>query len=80
MDPQNDNGRSNKRGFAAMNEEEQRRIASMGGKAAHESGKAHQWTPEEAARAGSMGGKKRSRQGSQGERPSGFAALDEGII
>ena len=73
----NDNGR-NKRGFAAMSEEEQRRIASMGGKAAHESGKAHQWTSEEAARAGSRGGKNRSRQNNTEEGAvTGFAALDE---
>lgn len=44
------------RGFAAMDEERQRQIASMGGKAAHESGHAHEFTSEEARIAGAKGG------------------------
>lgn len=40
------------RGFASMDEEKQRRIASKGGKAAHAQGRAHQFTSEEARRAG----------------------------
>ncbi len=44
------------RGFAGMSEEEQRKIASQGGKAAHEKGTAHEFTPEEAAEAGKKGG------------------------
>ena len=44
------------RGFAGMSEEEQREIASKGGKAAHEKGTAHEFTPEEAAEAGKKGG------------------------
>ncbi len=48
-----------KRGFASMNEEMQRRIASEGGKAAHASGNAHQWTPQEASEAGKKGGRAR---------------------
>lgn len=52
-----------KRGFASMNEELQRQIASAGGRAAHASGNAHQWTPEEASVAGKKGGRaRRSRQ------------------
>lgn len=46
-----------KRGFASMDKEQQREIASKGGKAAHESGKAHQWTSETAREAGRKGGK-----------------------
>lgn len=46
----------NKRGFAAMDEELQRRIASEGGRAAHEKGTAHEFTPEEARVAGRKGG------------------------
>ncbi len=42
-----------KRGFAAMPAEEQRRIASMGGRAAHASGRAHEFSSEEARIAGS---------------------------
>ena len=47
---------SNARGFAAMDPEEQRRIASKGGRAAHASGNAHEWDSEEAAEAGHLGG------------------------
>lgn len=44
------------RGFASMDPEKQRRIASKGGKAAHKSGKAHEWTVDEAREAGRKGG------------------------
>lgn len=40
------------RGFASMDEEKQRRIASKGGRAAHAQGRAHEFTSEEARRAG----------------------------
>ncbi|UUZ47719.1 KGG domain-containing protein [Massilia sp. B-10] len=43
-------GTSN-RGFASMDPERQREIASEGGKAAHEKGTAHEFTSEEARRA-----------------------------
>lgn len=46
------------RGFAAMDPEEQRRIASKGGRAAHEQGTAHEWNSEEAKQAGQKGGQK----------------------
>lgn len=55
-------GTSN-RGFASMDPERQREIASEGGKAAHEKGTAHEFTPEEARRAGSMShGNRQSEQ------------------
>jgi hypothetical protein len=41
------------RGFAGMDRERQREIASQGGRAAHASGNAHQFTSEEARLAGS---------------------------
>lgn len=44
------------RGFASMDKDKQREIASKGGKAAHKQGKAHTWTSEEAAAAGRKGG------------------------
>ncbi|HYV51906.1 MAG TPA: KGG domain-containing protein [Candidatus Eisenbacteria bacterium] len=44
------------RGFASMDPAKQKLIASKGGKAAHEKGHAHEWTPEEAAEAGRKGG------------------------
>lgn len=47
---------STPRGFAAMEPATQRRIASEGGKASHQSGRGHQWTAEEARAAGRKGG------------------------
>lgn len=44
------------RGFAAMDAEKQRQIASKGGKVAHQRGNAHEFTPEEAREAGRKGG------------------------
>jgi general stress protein YciG len=44
------------RGFASMDKELQRRIASQGGRAAHEQGTAHEFTSEEARLAGKKGG------------------------
>ena len=44
------------RGFASMDPEKQRRIASKGGKAAHAKGRAHEWTVDEAREAGRKGG------------------------
>lgn len=43
---------TSRRGFAAMDPARQRRIASQGGKAAHENGTAHHWNSQEAAEAG----------------------------
>ena len=40
------------RGFAAMDKQKQREIASLGGRAAHQSGHAHQFNSEEARAAG----------------------------
>lgn len=47
-----------------MSPDKQREIASIGGKAAHAKGTAHQFTPEEASAAGKKGGMAsgRSRQ------------------
>ncbi|MEB1900072.1 KGG domain-containing protein [Xanthomonas campestris pv. campestris] len=43
-------------GFASMDEDKQREIASKGGKAAHASGNAHEFDSEEAREAGRKGG------------------------
>lgn len=51
----------NHRGFAAMNPQKQREIASKGGKAAHEQGVAHEFSSEEAREAGKKGGQIVSR-------------------
>jgi general stress protein YciG len=50
------------RGFAAMDPEAQKKIASKGGKTAHASGVAHEFTEEEAKVAGRKGGKTHSRE------------------
>jgi uncharacterized protein len=46
------------RGFASMDSTRQREIARKGGRAAHEKGKAHEFTPDEARAAGRKGGEK----------------------
>lgn len=38
-------------GFRELSPSKRKQIASMGGKAAHKSGKAHKWTTEEALQA-----------------------------
>jgi len=53
---QSSKGNTSNRGFASMDEEKQREIAGKGGKAAHESGHAHEFTSEEAREAGHKGG------------------------
>ena len=50
------------RGFASMDEDKQREIASKGGQAAHRKGTAHEWSSEEAALAGRKGGKASHRK------------------
>jgi len=55
MTQQQSSGTS-RRGFASMDKEKQREIASKGGKAAHAKGTAHEFTPEEAREAGRKGG------------------------
>ena len=49
------------RGFASMDPDRQRAIASKGGKAAHLLGSAHEFTSEEARSAGRKGGETVSR-------------------
>lgn len=53
--------RKSNRGFASMDKNKQREIASKGGKAAHAKGTAHEFTPDEAQAAGRKGGRARSR-------------------
>lgn len=51
------NNDNDKRGFASMDPDKQREIASQGGKSAHANGNAHEWDSEEAREAGRTGGK-----------------------
>lgn len=89
-EPRHHYGDTSRRGFASMDEREVRRIASMGGHAAHEQGVAHEWNSEEAREAGhlgglhSHGGHHRSsdydnvRYGNTGRR--GFASMDDNEV
>lgn len=67
-------GDTSNRGFASMDPQRQREIASEGGRAAHASGNAHEFTSEEARRAGSMshgGGGGQQSGGRGGNQQSG---------
>jgi general stress protein YciG len=67
-----------RRGFASMTVEKQRAIASKGGRAAHEKGRAHEWSSEEARDAGRKGGQvSRGGRGRLAAGPGG-PALDAG--
>ena len=52
---------TSRRGFASMDAQRQREIASKGGKAAHVKGTAHEFSREEAREAGRKGGAAVSR-------------------
>lgn len=74
MTPNNPGGnqgkRSSSRGFASMDPQRQREIASEGGRAAHERGTAHEFTSEEAREAGRKGGQARAENRSARQRAS----------
>jgi len=70
------------RGFASMDRNKQREIASKGGKSAHQKGTAHEWTSEEAREAGRKGGmashrRKQQQQGGSESSP-GDAGSESG--
>lgn len=56
MAQDNNQGGTENRGFASMDPEKQREIASKGGRAAHASGNANEFDSESARRAGQKGG------------------------
>ena len=60
--------RKSRRGFASMSPERREKIASMGGKAAHKQGTAHQWDSKAASEAGAKGGK--ASRGGRGKLPA----------
>jgi len=71
------------RGFASMDRNKQREIASKGGKAAHQKGTAHEWTSEEAREAGRKGGmashrRKQQHQGGGSESSSNDMGNENG--
>ena len=70
------------RGFASMDPSKQHTIASMGGKAAHQKGTAHEWTTEEAREAGRKGGmaSHRRKQEQRQNAPPNVNAADEQMV
>jgi hypothetical protein len=76
----NNQSDTSNRGFASMDPKKQREIASEGGKAAHASGNAHEFTSEEARRAGSMSHKNDGNAQSQrgGSQQSGGGSGSSG--
>lgn len=70
--PQDQPRKKARRGFAAMSAEKQKEIASLGGKAAHAKGTAHEFSPEEAREAGRKGGQaaQRARQAKPDDDPT----------
>ena len=64
--PTSSSPRRSLRGFAAMDPQRQREIASLGGRAAHQSGHAHEFTSEEARAAGRKRHMKSKPQGGDG--------------
>jgi general stress protein YciG len=70
--------RDSKKGFAAMPPEKQKAIASKGGKAAHEQGKAYEFTPEKAREAGSKGGQAVAKDGAHMARIGRLGGLARG--
>jgi len=58
---------SQNRGFASMDPDKQKEIASKGGKAAHAKGTAHEFSSEEAREAGRKGGKAAHAKGTAHE-------------
>lgn len=75
---------TSRRGFASMDEDKQREIASKGGKAAHEKGTAHEFNSEEAREAGKAAHEKgtahefTSEEAREAGRKGGHAAHERG--
>lgn len=66
------------RGFAAMDPEKVKAIASKGGKAAHTMGTAHQFSSEEARAAGRKGGvAPHVKRGRGAKRPAPAPVVDD---
>lgn len=68
-----------RRGFATMAPEKVSEIASAGGRAAHQSGRGHEWTKEEARAAGAKGGHQTAnkRRAAKGLPPTSSASERE---
>lgn len=75
-------GDASNRGFASMDPDKQREIAAEGGRAAHASGRAHEFTPEEARAAGAQShkndGNRQSDDGEGGAKAGGASGSASG--
>jgi general stress protein YciG len=69
-------GDTSNRGFASMDEDKQKEIASKGGKAAHEKGTAHEFDSKEAREAGKKGGENSHGGGGQSDNKGSHSAKD----
>ncbi len=76
--PGNKQSATRNRGFASMDPQRQREIASEGGRAAHAKGTAHEFTSEEARRAGAMSHKNGNRQSATRSAGTSGANSDQG--
>jgi hypothetical protein len=78
----NQSGGNSNRGFASMDPQKQREIASEGGRAAHASGNAHEFNSQEAREAGRMShkndGNQQSGNSGSGGRSGGNNAGNQG--
>jgi hypothetical protein len=78
----NQNGGTSNRGFASMDPQKQREIASEGGRAAHAAGNAHEFNSQEAREAGRMShkndGNQQSGNSGSGSRSGGNNAGNQG--
>jgi general stress protein YciG len=63
------------RGFAGMDRERLREVARRGGKAAHEAGTAHEFTPDEAREAGRKGARAHRERQDATEQSESTSAL-----
>jgi general stress protein YciG len=70
--------RTSNRGFASMDPQRQREIASQGGRAAHEKGTAHEFSSEEARAAGRKGGQARSENSRAGKSQASQGSSSQG--
>ncbi|GGB85536.1 KGG domain-containing protein [Pseudoduganella buxea] len=76
--PGNKQSATRNRGFASMDPQRQREIASEGGRAAHAKGTAHEFTSEEARRAGAMSHKNGNRQSATRSAGTSGASSEQG--
>ena len=70
------------RGFASMSKERQLELSSKGGRAVHQKGTAHEWTPEEAREAARKAALARAhkRHGERADESSQRESRDDGHI